>query len=422
MASHEWPPCAALYNSTFRQVVSGCHGGTVSVWDIMNGQKVQQFQAHGEQAVKLTAMAFDGTEQRLITGSEDGALRFWDFTNGTLLTELPTVQESKVTGIHHNNQRAYVSGWSKQVTQYFEPKGDNDVVYRVWKRHHAEEIHAMCAYANKMLATASRSGDVIVWNLDSGCAICQFNVGENPLPWTPVQRKHDEVKDPSKTTYQKPRNPGQRGISEEPQKARLAVEKVLFLSSRENRPDTAILLVSAANGYTYAHSVHPEGGLLGWFHQKEGSTVSSMTTDSRDHTLLTGDSHGYVALWDIRKYCYHMRSDEAAPFKCQGPGRRDVDEDVASNRRVLLKPPNLLNSWQGHLNAVVHLEVVESFQLIVTAGVDCSVRLWTIAGEYVGTFGTDRWCLYEPDTLSRRLPEGLKNGNRSRLRWHNSAL
>ena len=51
---------------------------------------------------------------------------------------------------------------------------------------------------------------------------------------------------------------------------------------------------------------------------------------------------------------------------------------------VSLIPPALLSSWRGHLKSIVHLEYVERFRLIVTASLDCNVRLWTIAGKYIG--------------------------------------
>ncbi|XP_031659513.1 WD repeat-containing protein 49-like [Oncorhynchus kisutch] len=94
--SHEQPLCAALYNSNFKQVVSGCHAGVVSVWDILTGEKVMQFQTTPERPVEVTAMAFDGPKRRLITGSKDGTLRLWNFNNGALLSELPLVDSNEV--------------------------------------------------------------------------------------------------------------------------------------------------------------------------------------------------------------------------------------------------------------------------------------------------------------------------------------
>ena len=57
---------------------------------------------------------------------------------------------------------------------------------------------------------------------------------------------------------------------------------------------------------------------------------------------------------------------------------------VVDGWSVSLTPPPLLSSWRGHLKGIVSLEYVERFRLIVTASLDCNVRLWTIAGSYIG--------------------------------------
>lgn len=68
----------------------------VSVWDILMGEKVMQFQTTPERPVEVTAMAFDGPKRRLITGSKDGTLRVWNFNNGALISELPLVDSNEV--------------------------------------------------------------------------------------------------------------------------------------------------------------------------------------------------------------------------------------------------------------------------------------------------------------------------------------
>ena len=71
------------------QVVSGCHGSVVSVWDTDSGEKTIQFsRCHGN--MEITAMAFDTTGRRLVTGGRDGSLKMWNFNNGACLCVLDT--------------------------------------------------------------------------------------------------------------------------------------------------------------------------------------------------------------------------------------------------------------------------------------------------------------------------------------------
>lgn len=46
-------------------------------------------------------------------------------------------------------------------------------------------------------------------------------------------------------------------------------------------------------------------------------------------------------------------------------------------------------SWQAHSGEILSVELVmhDTQPLIVSASADCSVRLWSTKGHYVGTFG-----------------------------------
>ncbi|XP_069035623.1 cilia- and flagella-associated protein 337 isoform X2 [Lepisosteus oculatus] len=516
--SHEQSLCAALYNSNFKQVVSGCHSGVVSVWDILTGEKVMQFAACPGRGVEVTAMAFDGPKRRLITGSKDGSLRLWNFNNGACLFELPKLHDSEVTGILYINQRIYVSSWSKRVIWYLDSKEDDEMEYRQWNCYHSEDIFSMDAHSHKLLVTASYNGDIMVWNIDSGQAFCRFNASESPLPLLPIRvidqgsarregspsgseeslSSEEDVGDSprltpagtEKSSVSKQRAPAlsppapkrtsqirlqqekrhssqevspvlnttdsddewtskekrpattstmedmekEMDIEEKLDRPRLAVEKVLFLRTRERSPNTAILLTSAADGYVYAWSISHQGGMLGKFKATHGSdtAVCSMSTDLEDQMLLTGDTKGYIMIWDIENYCYCMgdeqescwsEEEERGGGKClrladlipkycrvQGPRSLVVEEEkeVWGGWNITLVPPKLLSSWRCHLKAVTHLEYVDRFQLIVTASLDCNVRLWSIAGKYIGTFGQAVWRVGVPSVTPAELPADLR--------------
>ena len=93
--SHESPIVAALFNTSFHQVVSGCQTGTISIWDSVTGYKIFSFhRPHG--VLELTAMCFDKSGRRLITGSRDKVLKMWNFNNGQILRHMykPTATET----------------------------------------------------------------------------------------------------------------------------------------------------------------------------------------------------------------------------------------------------------------------------------------------------------------------------------------
>lgn len=132
VVSHEHPLCSALYNPVFNQVythalcsflytslqvVSGCNGSVVSVWDIETGQKAIQFsRCHGD--MEITAMAFDGSKRRLVTGGRDGSIKIWNFNNGACLKVLKNSYNAEVIcfALFHNYVLA--SGWSQVIAEY----------------------------------------------------------------------------------------------------------------------------------------------------------------------------------------------------------------------------------------------------------------------------------------------------------------
>ncbi|XP_036435600.1 WD repeat-containing protein on Y chromosome-like [Colossoma macropomum] len=389
VTSHEQPVCAALYNANFRQVVSGCRAGEVNVWDILSGEKVMQFQANPKQPVEVTAMAFDGLKRRLITASTDGMLRLWNFNNGALLRQLPLVDNSE------NTMQVMDSG-----------SRDTDTTQKVV----LNVSHTKSSRRNIVSPPPSNY---------SQARRCRFQA--------PFQS--GSGMDRIKEALQKPKE-GSVVSAVNLNTSSIAVVKVLFLNTREMSPDTAILLSSATDGYVYAWSISQSGGLLGKFRpaQRDDLFISSMSTDSRDQMLLTGDSHGYIMLWDIEKYCYQMHRQslcedkspgeeslrlwELIPYYCRVQGPRAVgvqqEKEVIDGWSVSLTPPELLSSWRCHLKGIAHLEYVERYHLIITASVDCNVRLWTIAGHHIGTFGQSCWQVGNLDARPYELPLDLR--------------
>lgn len=100
-----------------------------------------------------------------------------------------------------------------------------------------------------------------------------------------------------------------------------------FYQSRHSNENTAVLLSANAMGWITAWSIHPRGGLLGYFKAtkhvrfflkqskdinqfwfyiyclQKNEMVITMETDSQNKFIITGDSGGYIRVWDIKGYC-----------------------------------------------------------------------------------------------------------------------
>ncbi|XP_067932501.1 WD repeat-containing protein on Y chromosome-like isoform X2 [Watersipora subatra] len=220
------------------------------------------------------------------------------------------------------------------------------------------------------------------------------------------------------------------------QEHHVAVDKLLFIHSREEGKDTAQLFSSGAHGWVRAWSVHRDGGLLGQFHAAHkpyGESVLAMCCDDLGDFLVTGDTQGYIKVWDISEYCIEdvpegssaKRQEKAKSFvytnlnppqrQMSGSEKERYEKQYAvpppeSEPHKTHKIPPILNSFRAHMKAVNSVSYCDEQDLLVTASTDCSVRLWTVQGRFIGIFGQkNNW---SPNDLEmspgHRLPDDIR--------------
>ncbi|PNI27728.1 EFCAB8 isoform 1 [Pan troglodytes] len=183
--THCSPLCAVLYSKIFKQVVSGCLRGTVSVWEVVTGRKTMEFAVSGGQHVEMTAMALDESERCLLTGLRDGTMKMWNYNIGKCLLTFPSPEQLEISGIIHMNKVFYVTGWSKRITHFLFHKTKPVLLCYHWQTYHTEDILSMAKYQNQFLGTSSYSGDILFWNTGTFKPIFNFNASRSPLPLQP---------------------------------------------------------------------------------------------------------------------------------------------------------------------------------------------------------------------------------------------
>eukprot|EP00106_Octopus_bimaculoides_P002758 XP_014770200.1 PREDICTED: uncharacterized protein LOC106869138 [Octopus bimaculoides] len=96
-----------------------------------------------------------------------------------------------------------------------------------------------------------------------------------------------------------------------------------------------------------------------------GDSVVGMCTSTDDQILVTADSSGFIKVFDIQDYC------------------------MTRSQHMVTEPPRTLHSWKGHEGTVVSVEYInhDAGIFILSASVDKTAKLWTICGDYIGTFG-----------------------------------
>ncbi|CAL8347862.1 unnamed protein product [Arctogadus glacialis] len=345
IASHGEPVMCCGYSEQLRQVVSCSEGSVIKVWNIDTGRQVFEFgEAHGTSAV--TCMTFDPQGRRLITGGRDGCLKIWNFNNGQCLKllkregECQEICDCAYLTIHRN---VYVisAGWNRKIDIFPDSPEDPRLLTSpqpAWpddlRGGHREDILCLAQCPPALLATGSYDGEILVWNGVSGHIQCRLR------SLVPASQSPAQGLDPSVLT-------------------------LIFLRSATSNPEPPCvrgLLSSGTTGYVNCWNVQNGGQLMCCFKASERQ-VTKLSPAADGTVLFAADRVGYIFVYNVRTL-----SQDHQPLR--------------------------ENFWRAHTSTITGLQVVGYGRMLLTSSTDCTVRLWSIHGEFIGTFGqADSWNL-----------------------------
>ncbi|XP_038674997.1 WD repeat-containing protein on Y chromosome isoform X2 [Scyliorhinus canicula] len=351
ICSHTEPVLCCKYSDEFRQVITCSEGSVIKVWDLDTGNLTFEFSgAHDDSAI--CCMTFDDSGRRLITGGRDGCLKIWNPNNGHCLRILKKERCGEICDCiyveMHKHKYVLAVGWDRRINIYCDSFSDHHHIQLPephWqddlKRGHKDDILCIAQCPPTLLATSSYDGEIIVWNMISGHIYCRLR---NPHIAVCTDR---EAVDKS-------------------------VNKVVFLKTRVLKAELgASLVATGSQGSLAFWNLFHGGQLFGIFTaSKVKSQLSSLAVSIDDSLLYAADSVGYIYVYGIKGFAVH------------GPE---------------VHPPKIVNYWRAHVSGVTCMELIEEQKVIVTSSVEGTVRLWSVDGEFIGTFGQlQPWEIYAP--------------------------
>lgn len=64
----------------------------------------------------------------------------------------------------------------------------------------------------------------------------------------------------------------------------------------------------------------------------------------------------------------------------------------------------MVKCWRGHCQTITGIEYIDTSKVLVSSSIDCTIRMWSPDGKYIGTFGQDEiWNLYDEKTFRHPL-------------------
>ena len=361
----------------------------------------------------------------------------------------------EVTSIICRKDKIVLAGWAGYIEVHVDDP-DDDTIERFTKQHR-DDILSVDYYPPYLLASSDYEGKIYLWSMETGRVLyllCASRGAEPVSPGTGIglkisrsnarstflskrhKKSSSKLKGNKTPTNLLPEiklsrsDPNTDSNMSQIKGNETSVDKLLFLLHRDIDKKTATLVASGADGWIRAWSTHPEGGLLGQFMTdfNIGRHILAMVSDEVNEYLITGDDYGYLKVWDIEEYCLkgvtetpmkkklesskyqkfiYVRQQKILTFHTQKGAACPLAPKSSRPKETVHAPP-ILNSFQGHLKPITSVDYVNDKKLIISASTDCSIRLWTIYGNFVGIFGQrEAWhipCLAAQSTLYAMFP------------------
>ncbi|XP_053961506.1 WD repeat-containing protein on Y chromosome isoform X1 [Anastrepha ludens] len=460
--THAAPVSVVLYNGLFRNVVTCGLDSYIIVWDPWTGRrKIIMKSCHTKMVygetidIEITAACFDPLEQFLLTGARDGSLKIWNYNNAVCIRNMSIKPEHEVTAVIWVVERILAVGWDQQVTEFNDVEGREYGDPKKWIKFHNDDVTCADVKLGEGVVTATYSGELIFWKLETGQPYRRYSVAD-PTQFIELKHRETDTESLGRRTSQhltisryvrksigetiqqmeseynkKPTSFDETFMQSEimerltqAQSLRsvrpVSVQAVLFLQTRPMTKEHGSVFVALDTGIIQVYSHHQRGGYLKEFNSshRTGDCVLTMATDRKNRYLFTGTAFGYIKIWHIANFCIPEQEKQhvCMPLlRLQFIFLRKERFLTRAKRMVRYqREPMLLSSYKAHIKAINSIVYINTPKILLTGSHDCSCRLWSLGGRYLGTLGTPLpWLKLSPFETTEedhefRMPPDIK--------------
>ncbi|XP_023779331.1 WD repeat-containing protein 64 isoform X2 [Cyanistes caeruleus] len=453
--THEKSLNVLLYNRAFHQILSICTESILKVWDLETGSQIYQLEdAHGLNT-EVTCAAIEINGIYLATGACDGTVKIWEFESGQEVKALPLAQHNNdehrmqkivylkadegqhaVIVLQQRGKIKIIQGDSAQTDLYVTwvlpeivpfPRR-NPVVYLSLKPSSLKtqdffpEIRLLCNTSSmrndtetflssvdikcfdvveeegcRLIATGSANGEINLWDFESASVKCLRKTteenegsgvnaivflvhsvssrrkGSSLFPTPSVMSDTGAIPEHKESSLDQP----EENVESDEIKTEIKTEETAGCENTQNPNMNVQLLKAKAGQAPLLASAHESSCIRLWsiqgnlmrellpFSEHPAGPLTSLCTDIFTKILLAGSKEGYIIRWNIAAFLEDSR-----------------------NRKNYIKEELC---WRAHASEVVDFFIEEEKNVVVTASIDGSVRLWhAMTGYYFGYFGQAR--------------------------------
>uniref|UniRef100_A0A8C2VJD0 WD repeat domain 64 n=1 Tax=Chinchilla lanigera TaxID=34839 RepID=A0A8C2VJD0_CHILA len=446
--THEREINVMLYNKYCHQVLTICSESIIKVWELETGIQIYQIMDPHGINVELTSAAIDETGVLFATGACTGTLKIWDFSSGQ---EMKVLLEGKDWKEEEHWLKHLIFLHSQDKHQYFilalecngtikmiQGKEDDTFLVVIWELPDAipylqDENHTV------QVKTSTKDGNMdipfpdveliihrnssqhtnvsfisliflvflvmknykravykniqnnltnfyVLWHQPEGCSTVDLDLDPKRFRINDILFLFRTTECARRSSQESICSSSHCESSKGPQSSKVSQKYSLISPTGENTDIMGEQQSAGRKGPIPANPVeaqppilvtaHEDGHLRLWtlegrllkdmlpFTKHSAISLTSLYTDSCSRVLLAGNVEGHVILCTISSFL-------------------EPPHDEKKFKQVL--------SWRAHASEIVQVIYVEDKQMVLTASVDGSVRLWhAFNGHYCGYFGQQR--------------------------------
>uniref|UniRef100_Q9D565-3 Isoform 3 of WD repeat-containing protein 64 n=1 Tax=Mus musculus TaxID=10090 RepID=Q9D565-3 len=396
--THEREVNVTLYNKYFHQVLTVCSESVIKVWELETGLQIYQILDPHGLSIELTCAAIDESGYLFATGAYNGTVKIWDFGSGQEMKMMPEGKDW-VEEEHGLMRLFFLKPQVKQqhLILALERNGTIKIIQSPIVDVDVNCIDVFQTEGYNLIACGTTNGMIILWNFIAA-SVKEIYRPEDCFSTDPeLDPKRFRIND-IMFLFRSPecvRRSSQDSIcsstqcdsSKGPQSSKGSKQSIHDADVKGEHTDMVGEQQSASRKQPVPISfvepqppllvsAHEDGHLRLWtlegklikdmlpFTKHSAISLTSLYTDSCCRVLLAGNVEGHVILCSISSFM-------------------DPPHDEKKFKQLL--------SWRAHSLEIIQVIYVEEKQLVLTASIDGSVRIWnSTSGHYCGYFGQRR--------------------------------
>jgi len=306
-----------------------------------------------------------------------------------------------------------VTGYDHRVTEFNDPlvlsKG------KVWLSNHDEAVLSACVKRPSLFVTTSQAGVMGFWRLETGQLIKKYKARMKPDSRRSRNSSSTSKSQMTSTLVSKSQisnmsyyssrigDTGDMETREEKLKRldikhtpreHYAAVATHFLRARPETSNVGTLLVATRNGVVQIWCTYKVPKYVSQFvaiHIPD-DYVTAMVSSLNSEYLCTSFASGYIKTWLVTNFgqprhavisvdmpSLRLRFPFLINMFFMGRAERAASKNMAG--------PLLVSAYKAHLQCINHIEYIDKLELVVSSSADKLIRVWTLAGHYVGTLG-----------------------------------